>query len=167
MRHEGEPVAEHQFEAGRVIAGRAPDNEIYIKSKFVSRHHAQLISDDHGCVVEDLNSTNGVYIGENRVKRYRLKDGDVVSMGMHQLVYTDLRNAEQADDAVPSLEDQVTGRFGGRRLNSLWVTPIKTPGFDPRVDRLHDDRDALTTQPIRRRGSTAPLQNRCWANNRS
>ena len=97
VRHEGEVVAELLFEAGRVIAGRAPDNEIYIKSKFVSRHHAQLISDESGCVVEDLNSTNGVYIGENRVKRYRLKDGEVISMGLHELVYTDLRNAEAPD----------------------------------------------------------------------
>ncbi len=97
VRHEGEVVAELMFEAGRVIAGRAPDNEIYIKSKFVSRHHAQLISDESGCVVEDLNSTNGVYIGENRIKRYRLKDGEVISMGLHELVYTDLRSAEAPD----------------------------------------------------------------------
>ena len=99
VRHEGKPISELKFEAGRVIAGRAPDNEIYIKSKFVSRHHAQLISDEHGCVVEDLNSTNGVYIGDNRVKRYRLKDGEIVSMGMHQLVYKDLRNLTGDDDS--------------------------------------------------------------------
>lgn len=97
VRHDGETVAELFFEAGRVIAGRAPDNEIYIKSKFVSRHHAQLISDESGCVVEDLNSTNGVYIGEKRVKRYRLKDGEVVSMGLHELLYTDLRKSEDSD----------------------------------------------------------------------
>ncbi len=100
VRHEGEPVSEHFFEAGRVIAGRAPDNEIYIKSKFVSRHHAQLISDDSGCIVEDLNSTNGVFVGDERVKRYRLKDGDVVSLGLHELVYTDLRGIEEAADSV-------------------------------------------------------------------
>ncbi len=100
VRHEGEAVSEHFFEAGRVIAGRAPDNEIYIKSKFVSRHHAQLISDDSGCIVEDLNSTNGVFVGDERVKRYRLKDGDVVSLGLHELVYTDLRGIEEAADSV-------------------------------------------------------------------
>ena len=30
-----------------IIVGRSPDNEIYIKSKFVSRHHAQLVSDEN------------------------------------------------------------------------------------------------------------------------
>lgn len=93
VRSEGETLAEHFFGPGRVIVGRSPDNEIYIQSKFVSRHHAQLTNDESGCTIEDLNSTNGVFIGEERVKKCRLKDGDVVSLGIHELVYSDLRQA--------------------------------------------------------------------------
>jgi putative secretion ATPase (PEP-CTERM system associated) len=92
VRHDGETVSEHFFEAGRIIAGRAPDNEIYIKSKFVSRHHMQLTIDDFGCTIEDLNSTNGFFIGNTRIKKCMLKDGDVVSLGLHELFYTDLRD---------------------------------------------------------------------------
>jgi general secretion pathway protein A len=95
VRHDGKTVSEHSFEAGRIIAGRSPDNEIYIKSKFVSRHHAQLTIDEFGCTVEDLNSTNGVFIGDTRVKKYMLKDGDVVSLGLHELVYRDLRSRKR------------------------------------------------------------------------
>ena len=106
VRSEGEVVEEYSFPEGRVIIGRSPDNEIFIKSKFISRHHAQLISDEQGCVIEDLNSTNGVFIGEKQVKRYRLRDGDVMMLGVHELVYRDLRNrSEETDDALPSLED--------------------------------------------------------------
>lgn len=94
VRSEGESLGQHFFGPGRVIVGRSPDNEIYIQSKFVSRHHAQLTNDDSGCTIEDLNSTNGVYIGEERVKKYRLKDGDVVSLGIHELVYSDLRQSD-------------------------------------------------------------------------
>ena len=101
VRTEGEMVSEHMFEAGRVIVGRSPDNEIYIKSKFVSRHHAQFVIDESGCTVEDLNSTNGVYIGENRVKKYLLKNGDVVTMGLHELVCTDLRDKGRKEIAQP------------------------------------------------------------------
>ncbi|MDX1480582.1 MAG: AAA family ATPase [Woeseiaceae bacterium] len=93
IRHQGEIIAEHLFDAGRVIIGRASDNEIFIKSKFVSRHHAQLITDGKGCVIEDLNSTNGIHISDQRVKRHRLSDGDVVTIGLHELIYTDLRHA--------------------------------------------------------------------------
>jgi type II secretory pathway predicted ATPase ExeA len=99
VRCEGELISEHQFGAGRIIAGRSPDNEIYIKSKYVSRHHAQLVTDDDGCLIEDLNSTNGILIGEDRVKKYRLQDGDVISMGVHELVYTDLRHTDT--ESVP------------------------------------------------------------------
>ena len=88
---DGEPVEEYTFPLGRIIVGRSPDNEIYIKSKFVSRHHAQLVSDDTGCVIEDLNSTNGVFLGEKQVKKYRLRGGDRISVGVHELVYYDLR----------------------------------------------------------------------------
>ncbi|HEX7062375.1 MAG TPA: AAA family ATPase [Woeseiaceae bacterium] len=91
VRSEGELLGRHFFGPGRVIVGRSPDNEIYIQSKFVSRHHAQLTNDESGCVIEDLNSTNGVYIGSERIKKYRLKDGDIVSLGIHELVYSDLR----------------------------------------------------------------------------
>lgn len=95
VRSAGESLSVQSFGPGRVIIGRSPDNEIYIQSKFVSRHHAQLISDDDGCTIEDLNSTNGVFIGEKQVKKCLLQDGDVVSLGAHELVYTDLRHANE------------------------------------------------------------------------
>jgi putative secretion ATPase (PEP-CTERM system associated) len=99
VRSDGESLSLQSFPKGRIIVGRSPDNEIYIKSKFVSRHHAQLVTDDDGCVIEDLNSTNGVFLGEKQVKKYRLRDGDILSLGVHELVYTDLRQSEAVNDA--------------------------------------------------------------------
>ena len=103
IRTDGDVIEELTFGQGRIIVGRSPDNEIYIKSKFVSRHHAQLISDEDGCVIEDLNSTNGVFLGEKQIKKYRLRDGDVVSLGVHELVYRDLRTADELSEVA--LED--------------------------------------------------------------
>jgi len=103
VRSEGKTLSKHLFAAGRVIVGRSPDNEIYIKSKFVSRHHAQFITDDFGCTIEDLNSTNGIFVGNRRIKKNLLKDGDVILMGVHELVYTDLRDkGREEDNAQPS-----------------------------------------------------------------
>ena len=109
---DGELVAEHSFPLGRIIIGRSPDNEIFIDSKFVSRHHAQLVSDDGGCVVEDLNSTNGVFLREKQVKKYRLRDGDRLSIGVHELVYHDLRPKQgeatdpDEDTEIDELDDE-------------------------------------------------------------
>jgi len=107
IRSDDRTLSTQSFPLGRVIIGRSPDNEIYIKSKFVSRHHAQLVSDEEGATIQDLNSTNGIFVGDTQVKKHRLRDGDVVSMGVHELVYHDLRVGidESEDTADASLED--------------------------------------------------------------
>ena len=97
VREDGELIATYKLGSGRVIVGRSPDNEIYIKSRFVSRHHVQLITSEDGCTIEDLNSTNGIFIGNQQVKKIRLSDGDKVSLGVHELIYTDLRKSAEAE----------------------------------------------------------------------
>ncbi|MEM1175101.1 MAG: AAA family ATPase [Pseudomonadota bacterium] len=98
VRCEGESLGVHRFPPGRVVVGRSPDNELYIKSKFVSRHHAQFVTDDDGCTVQDLNSTNGVFVDEEAVKSRLLHNGDVVSLGIHEVIYTDLRSGDETGD---------------------------------------------------------------------
>jgi pSer/pThr/pTyr-binding forkhead associated (FHA) protein len=90
VRTNGETESIRTFPPGRIIVGRSPDNEIYIKSKFVSRHHLQLVCDTERCVIEDLNSTNGVFIGEAQVKKRELSSGDVITLGVHELIYTNI-----------------------------------------------------------------------------
>ncbi len=107
IRSNGEVVDVLTFPLGRVIVGRSPDNEIYIKSKFVSRHHAQIVSDESGCVIEDLNSTNGVFLGEKQVKKYRLRDGDTISLGVHELIYHDIRQESESDGSQTSSEESI------------------------------------------------------------
>jgi hypothetical protein len=61
--------------------GRTPDNDIQVDSPAVSRHHAVLLSTPDHCIVEDLNSTNGVLVNGRRVGRQVLHDGDSVTIG--------------------------------------------------------------------------------------
>jgi general secretion pathway protein A len=79
---------------GRVILGRTSDNDIQLDSKFISRHHAQIISTNKKSYVEDLNSTNGIFMGSRQVKRHVLQDGDKISMGKHHLTYCEGRNQD-------------------------------------------------------------------------
>ncbi|MGB5580432.1 MAG: AAA family ATPase [Woeseia sp.] len=104
IRVDDKVVSEHSIGTGRVVIGRAPDNEIYIKSKFVSRHHAQIVSDQRRSLVEDLNSTNGVFMDGKRVARHVLKDGDVVSLGVHELVYRELRGAKVSGEEMANAD---------------------------------------------------------------
>jgi len=90
---DGRTVQEIPLRVGRLIVGRTPDNDVHIDSRFVSRHHCQIITTEHSCVVEDLNSTNGIYVKSSRVRRHYLNDGDVVLVGKHELIYVDERAA--------------------------------------------------------------------------
>jgi general secretion pathway protein A len=88
---DGRTVQEVPLRLGRLIIGRTPDNDVQIDSRFISRHHCQVITTLNSCVVEDLNSTNGIYVKSNRVRRHYLNDGDVVLVGKHELIYVDER----------------------------------------------------------------------------
>ncbi|EQD53398.1 FHA domain containing protein, partial [mine drainage metagenome] len=59
----GRTVQEIPLMPGRLILGRTPDNEVQIDSRFISRHHCQITTTSQTSVIEDLNSTNGLYVG--------------------------------------------------------------------------------------------------------
>jgi general secretion pathway protein A len=103
---DGRTVQDVPLRVGRLIVGRTPDNDVQIDSRFVSRHHCQVITTLHSCVIEDLNSTNGIYVKSNRVRRHYLNDGDVVLVGKHELIYVDERAGRSRAphiDTVPNL----------------------------------------------------------------
>jgi general secretion pathway protein A len=109
----GQTIAERELTPGRFIIGRTPDNDLQIDSKYISRHHAQIISSLQTSVVEDLNSTNGIYVRAKRVRRRILNDGDVVHIGQHEIMYFDERmsrsralHTETEDDVGALLEQE-------------------------------------------------------------
>ncbi len=93
VAHAGEHVEERPLRLGRLIVGRTVDNDLQIESKFISRHHCQIVTSTDGSVLEDLNSTNGVYVKSKRVRKHHLNDGDVIVLGKHEIMYLDERSA--------------------------------------------------------------------------
>jgi hypothetical protein len=77
-----ETGAEVEYTLGRrTTIGRTTDNDIPIDTTFISRHHAVVLSNADHCIVEDLNSTNGVLVNGRRIVRQMLHDGDTVTVG--------------------------------------------------------------------------------------
>jgi type II secretory pathway predicted ATPase ExeA len=93
---DGKNLGEMPLYMGRTLIGRTPENDLQIDSRFVSRHHCQIITRADICVVEDLNSTNGIVVKSRRVRRHNLNDGDVITIGRHDLIYIDLRGERSA-----------------------------------------------------------------------
>ena len=100
----GKTVAELHLVPGRKVIGRTPDNDLQIDSKFISRHHCQLITGSDGVtIIEDLNSTNGILIRGKRVRRHTLRDGDLVSLGQYDMLYVNDSYAEHLADTHDDL----------------------------------------------------------------
>jgi hypothetical protein len=65
----------------RTLIGRGVDCQLQIDAEFVSRRHALVLVSPDETVIEDLNSTNGVFVNGLRVARRRLAEGDQVMVG--------------------------------------------------------------------------------------
>ena len=102
LASEGKTVIERELKPGRLVIGRTPDNDLQIDSKFISRHHCQIVTQLDSCLIEDLNSTNGIYVQSKRVRRHNLNDGDVVQVGQHEIMYIDERTPRARHSVDPT-----------------------------------------------------------------
>jgi type II secretory pathway predicted ATPase ExeA len=97
----GTVLGEALLVPGRFVIGRTPDNDLQIDNRFVSRHHAQIVTTEDGSWIEDLNSTNGIFVRGKRVRRCRLQVGDVAMIGTHELRYS--RVTPEITGSIPSM----------------------------------------------------------------
>jgi general secretion pathway protein A len=113
LASEGKTVVERELKPGRLVIGRTPDNDLQIDSKFISRHHCQIVTQQDSCLIEDLNSTNGIFVQSKRVRRHNLNDGDVVQVGQHEIMYIDERTPRVRNSMDPADTGAVTGIVEG------------------------------------------------------
>ena len=71
----------------RITLGRKPENDIQVDNLAVSGQHAAIITILNDSFLEDLDSTNGTFVNGKLVKKHALKNGDVISIGKHELKY--------------------------------------------------------------------------------
>jgi pSer/pThr/pTyr-binding forkhead associated (FHA) protein len=61
--------------------GRAPRAEFVVDAPLVSRLHCRLTAIGDGIDIVDLDSTNGTYINDQRVKSGCIRNGDRLRVG--------------------------------------------------------------------------------------
>lgn len=66
---------------GELTLGRAQDNDLTLRHQTVSAHHAKIYTYLTASYIEDLDSTNGTFVNEKRIKKHVLKAGDMVRLG--------------------------------------------------------------------------------------
>jgi pSer/pThr/pTyr-binding forkhead associated (FHA) protein len=82
----GQPM-ELDFDKPVLRIGRSPDSDIQLPQNAVSKHHATLRVGPHGPVLVDEGSTNGTYVGVERLVGERaVGASDVIHIGDFTLV---------------------------------------------------------------------------------
>jgi hypothetical protein len=82
----------------RYTIGRLPDNDVRIDNPAVSGHHSLIINILNDSFLEDLNSTNGTYVNGKLIKKHALQHGDVITIGHHQLRFSDQQTGDVEQD---------------------------------------------------------------------
>ena len=90
----------------RTLIGRASACEIQLSSSGVSRKHALITREGTAFFIEDLGSTNAVFLNNEKIQRAELKHGDRLSIHHFVLDFVEEATAEEvAGDSVVRVED--------------------------------------------------------------
>lgn len=105
--------------------GRAENNDIVLDGLQISNAHARLLKTGNGISIEDLNSTNGVYVNGTRVSKQGIFPGDAVQIGSFLLQIDnagtigifDTRSKTRIDSV--NITKEVRDRSGGGTIKLL------------------------------------------------
>jgi predicted component of type VI protein secretion system len=80
------PISELELREGSILIGRLPECDLMIDGGLVSRMHARLSVRDDSVVLEDLHSTNGIYVNGTRITHsVLLREGDRLLIGTTEI----------------------------------------------------------------------------------
>lgn len=105
LKFKNDPIAIFNLEKERSLKiGRNKDNDVIINNLAVSGYHAKIDSAGDAFVFVDLQSKNGSFVNEKLVNSHWLKNGDVISIGKHFLVFTYTDEESQPVDQTSEMD---------------------------------------------------------------
>jgi serine phosphatase RsbU (regulator of sigma subunit) len=111
----------------RVTVGRARSCDVFLPDQWLSRQHAEIRRKSGDYFVADLESKNGTLLNGERVgEERRLRHGDVISLGEHQLTFSTVDEPErEVEEPEPAPEG--TRVFSARDLSDVKTRPTIDP----------------------------------------
>jgi len=85
-----------------ISVGKLDDNDLVLRDTAISRRHFSLEKVLDGFRIIDLNSTNGTFVNGSRIKEYKLKLDDEISIGRIHLKFT----LAEEDVNINEIDDQ-------------------------------------------------------------
>lgn len=92
--NDGKAGIRFELQDEKTCIGRGRDNDIVIEQELVSKAHALIekVSDEQQhehYTIRDLGSTNGTYVGDEKITAVTLWDGDIIRIGMSFFKFVD------------------------------------------------------------------------------
>ncbi len=94
LRLNGLTLKEFELAKERITIGRRSDNDIQLDDPTISGIHAvlSLKPDEYfdgafAVSIIDFNSTNGLFVNDEKVQQKRLSVGDIIRIGQHELLF--------------------------------------------------------------------------------
>jgi hypothetical protein len=98
-----------------VTIGRMPPSDLVLNGADISRAHCRIVARGPGIAISDLNSTNGTFLNDQRVRATTpLKTGDRLQVGSYVLVYQQDNAAAAAEDVEGTRHVRGRGTQAGR-----------------------------------------------------
>jgi phosphoserine phosphatase RsbU/P len=117
----------------RVTIGRSRENDVFLPDQWLSRQHAEVRTRGDGYVLVDLGSKNGTLLNGSRLSGEQgLKDGDLITIGEHRLVFS-LGASDETDDDIEPIGTRI---FPAREISDVVTKPVEDPGELVRQNRL-------------------------------
>ena len=100
------------LESADVTIGREPSNQVVLKVSGVSRTHARLYNGGETWGIEDLGSSNGLFVNKSQVEKTWLGPGDLVTIGRvhykYNLAETPVSSIADADHQINLFDTEQT-----------------------------------------------------------
>lgn len=94
--------------------GRLEDCAVCIKDEHVSRAHAEITFEDGSWCVRDLNSSNGIYVGDQRFKYITVVESASIKLGIQGPQVTLTVVAPTSPSLQPTGSDTILARYVDR-----------------------------------------------------
>jgi hypothetical protein len=108
VRRHDRVMAEYLLNKDRIIIGRNSRQDILVNAARVSRFHAQIINMNGSYFLQDMNSTNGTFVNDNKVSWHPLKHGEKIRIGNFDMEYQDMSQEEflESPEDIEVLEQE-------------------------------------------------------------
>jgi pSer/pThr/pTyr-binding forkhead associated (FHA) protein len=80
-------IKEYPFAKDSITIGRQDDNTIVIDNLAVSGYHAKIDKLGGEYILTDLQSTNGIFVNDQKVVSHKLSHGDNIVIGKHVILF--------------------------------------------------------------------------------